>query len=118
MTFAEFLAAHPESQSVYDALVAAVTSHGPVDVRVTKSQAAFWGRKAFAWAWASDQYLHGRHAPLVLTLSFPCEIVSPRWKEVVQTGKRRFMHHLELGSAEDVDDEVVRLIGLARADAT
>ena len=31
---------------------------------------------------------------------------SPRWKQVVEVRPGRFMHHLELRSADEIDDEV------------
>jgi hypothetical protein len=31
---------------------------------------------------------------------------SPRWKQVVEPARGRFMHHLELTSAADIDHEV------------
>jgi hypothetical protein len=31
---------------------------------------------------------------------------SPRWKEVSEPSRGRFVHHLELRSIDDVDDEV------------
>jgi hypothetical protein len=75
-------------------------------MRVTKSQVAFRRNKAFAWAWTPDRYLHGKHAPLVLTLGFPYRDGSPRWKEIVEPKPGRFTHHLELYSTTDIDDEV------------
>jgi hypothetical protein len=118
MTIEEFLSSHPESRRVYDALIEAVAAFGPVDAKVTKSQVAFRDDKEFAWVWAPDQYLGPGHAPLVLTLSFPDHLRSPRWKSVVQTGKHRFTHHLELHSPSDVDDEVRGLIQQARSAAS
>jgi hypothetical protein len=52
------------------------------------------------------QYLRGKTAPLVLTLSFPGRNVSPRWKEIVEPTPGRFTHHLELHSVADIDDEL------------
>jgi hypothetical protein len=67
---------------------------------------AFYRRKAFAWAWMPDRYLHGKHASLVLTLSFRYRDSSPRWKEIVEPKPGRFTHHLELYSSADIDGEV------------
>lgn len=83
-----------------------VDALGPAEVRVTRSQVAFRRSKAFAWAWVPDRYLHGRHAPLVLTLSFAWRDSSPRWKEIVEPAPGRFTHHLEMYSAAEVDDQV------------
>lgn len=73
---------------------------------MTKSQVAFRRRKAFAWAWIPDRYLHGDHAPLVLTLSFAERNESPRWKQIVQPTPKHFTHHLELWSETEIDAEV------------
>jgi hypothetical protein len=52
------------------------------------------------------KYLKGRLAPLVLTLSFRKRDRSRRWKEVVEPSPGRFIHHLELYSANDIDGQV------------
>jgi hypothetical protein len=102
----EFFAGYDESRPIFDALRAAVEAIGPVELRVSKSQIAFRRRAAFAWAWIPNRYLRGRRAPLVLSVSFAYRHPSPRWKEIVEPAKRRFMHHLELHAAADVDNEV------------
>jgi hypothetical protein len=75
-------------------------------MRVSKSQIAFCRSKDFAWVWIPDRYLHGRPAPLVLSLSFAERNNSPRWKEIVEPYPGRFMHHLELRSEAEIDGEV------------
>ena len=42
----------------------------------------------------------------MLSVSLPVRDDSPRWKEVVHPSPRAWMHHLELTSVTDVDDEV------------
>lgn len=107
MTLDEFLTGYEESRPIFDALRAAIDALGPADVRVTKSQVAFRRRKPFAWAWVPARYL-GHGAPLVLSLSFARRDGSPRWKEIVEPAPGRFMHHLELRAASEIDDEVLR----------
>ena len=106
MTLDDFFAGQPDSRQIFEALRTAVDALGPVEVRVTKSQVAFRRRRPFAWAWMPGAYLHGKHAPLVLTLSLRRRDLSPRWKEVVEPYPGRFTHHLELRSAAEIDDEV------------
>jgi hypothetical protein len=77
-------------------------------MRVTKSQVAFRRSRAFAWAWTPDRYLRGKTAPLVLSISLNRADTSPRWKEVVKVRGNHWMHHLELGDASEIDDEVCR----------
>ena len=107
MTLDEFFAGHEYSRPIFEALREAIEDSGPVEIRVTKSQVAFCRKKAFARAWIPDRYLHGKHAPLVLTLRFRYRDPSPRWKEIVEPYPGRFTHHLELDSAADIDDEVI-----------
>ena len=106
MTLDEFFAGWEESRQIFDVLRGAVEAAGVADVRVTKSQVAFRRRRAFAWAWVPDRYLRGKHAPLVLSLPFRLRDPSLRWKEIVEPAQGRFMHHLDLYSAAEIDDEV------------
>jgi uncharacterized protein DUF5655 len=76
------------------------------DVRVTRSQIAFRQRRAFAWLWRPRRWLGRRAAEIVLSVGLPRRDASLRWKEVVQPTPRLWMHHLELGSVDEVDDEV------------
>ena len=106
MTLDQFFEGRLISRQIFDALSAAITGLGEVQVRVTKSQVAFARRRAFAWAWLPEMYL-GRGAPLVLTVALRRRDESPRWKQVVEPAPGRFTHHLELYAAEDIDGEVV-----------
>src|SRR5512135_3362740 len=98
MTLDEFLDGREQSRSIFDVLHKSLATVGVEKIQVTKSQVAFCRKKPFGWAWIPDMYLRGRHAPLVLTLSFAERDSSPRWKSIVQPAKRRFTHHLELFS--------------------
>jgi hypothetical protein len=42
----------------------------------------------------------------VLSVALPREVADPRWKEVVHPSPGVWMHHLELHSPAEVDDEV------------
>jgi len=108
MTLDEFFSGFDEARRIFDALQTAINALGAVEVRVTRSQVAFRRRKAFAWAWTPGRYLHGLHAPLVLTLSFARRDNSPRWKEIVEPAPGCFTHHLELHSEAEIDEQVQR----------
>jgi hypothetical protein len=116
ITFLEYLADHPASLELLEHLRHAVKTLGPTQELVTKSQVAFKAKKAFAWAWAPEQYLR-RGAPLVLTVSLPFRDGSSRWKEIVEPSLGRFTHHLELHSTADIDDQVLRWLQTARQQA-
>lgn len=108
-----FFDGRPEASAIFDALREVVAEFGPGAVRVTKSQIAFSRGRAFAWAWTPDRWLRGRTAPLVLSIALKERDPSPRWKEVIQPSPGRWMHHLELWSPSDVDDEVRTWLGRA-----
>jgi len=117
MTLDEFFAGQVESRRIFESLRAAIEVCGPAEVCVTKSQVAFCRRKAFAWVWMPGNYLAGKHAPLVLTLSFRYRDSSPRWKEIVEPRPGRFTHHLELHSSSDIDEEVCSWLAQAWMEA-
>jgi hypothetical protein len=106
MTLDEFFAGYEDSRQLFEVVRGAVDACGPAELRVTKSQIAFYRRRAFAWVWVPGRYLRGEVAPLVLTLSFPQRDPSLRWKEVVEPAPGRFTHHLELYTSADVDGQV------------
>ena len=81
-------------------------SIGPTTLRVSKSQIAFRRRRAFAWVWMPEQYLHRPAAPLVLSIALPYRDGSLRWKQVVEPHSGHFMHHLEVFTHNDLDTEV------------
>jgi len=106
MSLDEFFAGEVESRQIFNALRNAIDELGQAQMVVTKSQVAFRRQKAFAWAWMPGMYLRGKHAPLVLSLALRRRDNSSRWKEIVEPRPGRFMHHLELYSIADIDDEV------------
>ncbi len=107
MTLDEFFADRDEARQLFDVVRAEIQSLGPVEIRVTGSQIAFATRHNVAVVWTPDRYLDPkRSAPLVLTLSLARRDSSPRWKEIVPVSNGRYTHHLELRSADEIDDEV------------
>lgn len=117
MTLDEFFAGWEQSRPIFETLRAAIDELGPVATQVTKSQIAFRRRRVFAWAWIPGRYLHGHGAPLVVSVTLDHRDPSPRWKEVVEPSAGRFMHHLELFSAEAIDLPVREWLRQAWLDA-
>jgi Domain of unknown function (DUF5655) len=103
---ATFFADRPRALELFEPVRAAVMSAGPSTMRITKSQISFGRKTRFAWVWTPDRWLSGKPAPLVLSIGLRRRDPSPRWKEVVEPRPGRFMHHLEIWSEADVDDEV------------
>lgn len=113
----EFFEAYEGSRRLFDALYVEINRLDSVEIRVSKSQIAFHRCRSFAWAWVPGRYLHGPVAPLVLSVALRRRDQSPRWKEVVEPARGRFMHHLELHSPAEIDREVVEWLREAWNDA-
>jgi hypothetical protein len=79
---------------------------GRVEVRTSKSQVAFRRRRGFAYVWLPGRYLAKPPAEVVLSIAFDRLVDSPRFKEVAHPSPGIWMHHLELRSSADLDDEV------------
>lgn len=118
MTLDEYFSGKVEARQLFDSLHRVIETFDGVDMRVTKSQVAFYRRKAFAWAWMPGQYVQGKVAPLVLTISLSYRDASRRWKEVVEPHPGRYTHHLELYSTGDIDDQVREWVWIAWTEAS
>lgn len=113
MTLDEFFNGKEKSRQLFEAVTQAVLAAGPFELQVTKSQIAFKAGRVFGWVWIPGQYIKSI-VPLVLSVSLPSQDGSVRWKQIVEPAPGRFMHHLELNSADEVDEEVVVWLTRAR----
>jgi hypothetical protein len=100
-----FFAGSPEGLACHRAVAEAISRLGEAEIRVTKSQIAFRRRTGFAFVWVPGRYVKS-DVPAVLSIALPREVVSARFKEVAHPAPRVWMHHLELRSPGQVDDEV------------
>ena len=103
----EFLADHPLGLEALAWVRRVLAAEGPVTERVGKSQVAFRRSRGFAYLWLPGQYLARPTAEVVLSLALsrPVDVRrgSSRW---CTRRSLQWMHHLELRSAADLDDEV------------
>lgn len=113
MTLDEFFHGQPVSRQLFDLLWEKMNAIEVTELRISKSQIAFYRHKPFAWIWIPGRYVHGKTAPLVLTFSFPVRDPSPRWKEIVEPSPGQFTHHLELHLSQDIDAQVCTWLRLA-----
>jgi hypothetical protein len=97
---------HPLGYQLYLAAAEVIEAFGDVEQRATKSQVAFRAGRAFAFVWRPGQYVTS-DVPAVLSFDLPRRLQSSRIKSVVHVGNRGWLHHLELRSVEEIDDEVV-----------
>ncbi len=87
-----------------------------IETRESPSQIAFRHGRTFAIVWRPGRHQHSG-VPLVLSLVQRQPFGSPRFKEVVKVAGDTWMHHLELRSPAEVDDELRAWIRLAWAGA-
>ena len=103
----EFSAGRPVARAVFEEVCVILARFGPFEVRITKSQASFRRRRAFAYLWMPGQYLTEPHTEVVLSIALGRYDVSERFKEVAHPVPRHWLHHLEIDTLRDLDDEVV-----------
>ena len=72
----EFFAGSPAGLALYRAVAGVISSIGPAEVRVTKSQVAFRRRKGFAFVWRPGQYVK-TDVLAVLSFGLPREVRAP-----------------------------------------
>jgi hypothetical protein len=102
----EFFAGHPDALAAFMEVCAIVGRHGPFEVHISKSQAAFRRKRGFAYLWMPGQYLRKPDAEVVLSIALGRCDRSPRFKEVIHPVPAHWMHHLEIHNLSDLDDEV------------
>lgn len=112
-----FFADRPLGMDVFDQVHAQIQRCGGAELRVAPTQVGWARRHGFAFLWCPDRWLGARGAPLVLTLGFPARDDSPRWKQAVEIRPGLWNHHLEVRSAEEIDDEVLAWVAAAYAAA-
>lgn len=103
--------------AVLDAVAECCERLDDVEVRVTRSQVAFWRRHGFAYLWSPGRYLARPSAEVVLSVAARHPIPSGRWKQVVEPATGRWTHHLEAHDADEIDDEVCGWLREAADDA-
>jgi hypothetical protein len=98
-----FFADKPLAYSIFQSVQAMINSIGTHKIKVTKTQISFSNRIIFAIVWV---YRKSKNPPAVLTICLRRRIESPRWMAVAEPYPGRFVHHLELRSVEEIDDQV------------
>lgn len=75
-------------------------------VSTSKSQVAFGRRRGFAYLWLPGRYLRRPNVDVVLSLALSRELTSGRFKEITRSAPAIWMHHLEIHSIDELDDEI------------
>lgn len=103
----------PRETALFERLEETVQSFGDVHIKHDRTQTAFVRQVQFAWA--SLPRRKADAGALMLSIGLPGRMESPRIQYAAEVRPGRWMHHLLLRSAEDVDDEVVGLLEAAWA---
>lgn len=106
----------PEGLQICSAVQRLIARHLQATARTTASQVAFRHRRGFAYVWNPRRYLK-TNVPAVLSIALPRRLESGRFKEIVNPSPGIWMHHLELGTVSEVDDEVAGWLAEAFAAA-
>jgi hypothetical protein len=103
----QFLAGTDSGLAIYR-WVQSVLADGGFDftVNTSKSQVAFRRRRGFAYLWLPGRYLRRPNVDVVLSLALGRELPSGRFKEITRSAPAIWMHHLEVHSVADLDDEM------------
>lgn len=101
---------------IYRVFARSVSALAHVRLIVTRSQVAFWARHPFAYAWNPSRYITSA-VPMVVSVATNGPLSSSRIKEVVHPSPRTWMHHIELRSVTDVDEELLRWVVQAYQEA-
>jgi hypothetical protein len=111
----EFFKGHPLGVAAYTRVRSLLEAVGDVEVRVTKSQLALRRRRGFAYLWMPGRYLKNPDAEVVLSIVLQRHEHSRRFKEVAHPSPGLWIHHLELGGLDEIDDEVEQWLREAAA---
>jgi hypothetical protein len=96
---------YPQTLAICHRVLQVVSSIGEAAVTTSKSQVAFRHHKSFAYVWRPGQYVDS-DVPAVLSIALSHAASSKRFKEVVHPSSNVWMHHVELTTPAQVDDEI------------
>lgn len=108
----DFLRGDPVAWRIQLRILRAFEDLTDLEVRESATQIAYRHGRTFAVVWRPGPRLPSE-VPLVLTLVLREPLESRRFKEVVKVAGHTWMHHLELRSPGEVDDELGTWIRLA-----
>lgn len=101
----ELFARDPEALRIHERIGEVLGELTDLETRVNASQIAYRHGRTFALVWPPGRYVRS-DVPLVLSLVLREPLESARVKETVKVARDAWMHHLEIRSVDEVDDEV------------
>lgn len=111
-----FFGKEPEVIPIFEVFLQKVSNaHPDVSVRIQKSQISFCAPGPFCWVWLPIRSgIKGRPEHyLIVSFGLNREIVHPRLIDTAQPAPGRWTHHVILGDASKIDEELMAWIGEA-----
>ena len=104
-----FFDGRPEELALYEALLEKISGFGAVRPVVHKTQISLKNRRVFACVSMARVLRRALLPPhyLVLTLGLPYPLDSPRIAVKVEAQRRRWTHHIVLGTESALDEELM-----------
>lgn len=104
-----FFDGRPEELALYEALLEKISGFGAVTPVVHKTQISLKNRRVFACVSMARVLRRALLPPhyLVLTLGLPYPLDSPRIAVKVEAQRRRWTHHIVLGTESELDKELM-----------
>lgn len=100
MNESDYFKDYDEAYKIYIAVLNQIKSFGDFSIKTSKSQIALKTKRTFAIFWIPEKYLKKVSAKLVLSIPSKNKYNSSDWKEVYEPFLGRFIHHLEIKTAE------------------
>lgn len=113
-----FFAPHMDALPLYDALARRIWAElGAVTVRVLKSQISFSNRYNFAFVSFLPVKKAAQRPKPYITVSFGLDhrVEHPRIAAATEAYPNRWTHHVLVGSAEEIDEDLMEWIRQAAA---
>lgn len=117
-TTTQFFKGFPESSKLFRMVRDHIQTLGPIKIDVLKTQISFAAKKKFAWAWLPQRWTSTRpKGSIVLSFALSERIQNHQIAESVEVSTGKWMHHVVLRKASDLDPRVKKWIREAYEEA-
>jgi hypothetical protein len=106
-TIEDFFAGKSVQLSLFQHIRAYIETLDEVRIKVSKTQISFAAKRQFAWVWLPMEW-DKRRPPdcLVLSFALTSQIADPQVVQAVEPTPGRWMHHVIIQTASDLNDAV------------
>lgn len=106
---AHFFEKMPDAIPLYEAVKNRIfSSMTDVNIKIQKSQIAFYYERNFAYVWLPVRKVKNRpEAYIILSFGLGRRLENPRITESVEAAPGRWTHHVIIQDAEEIDEEIM-----------